>query len=247
MRILMVVEAAADARTVAVLADRVLVERSPAWVDDDLLPYLRDYIGEERDAELRFETWTGMRKKGPRVLGHGPAGSRKHPYAAAARRAVLFACRLPKSEVPDAVVLVCDADAEPERLLGLGASAKEAVEEFGVPVAVGMPVPKREAWVLNAFEGDHLSELRRRRLQRELGFDPVSEAHRLRGDRRRSDSHRDIKAVMAELIGVEVERQIEVLRSCPLSMLEHRGRHTQLSAFLDELEKLVSLFKAPRV
>lgn len=155
----MFVEARADARTVAALIDKVLLEHEerPTWLDEGLLPHLRAWVtldSTERDdgAGVPHVTWARFtervrRGEAPRVLGHRPQGPTLHPYAYRARTAIVASVLAPTG--PNAVVLVVDADSQPERLKGLEEARR--AQNANILVIVGMADPEREAWVLNGF------------------------------------------------------------------------------------------------
>lgn len=238
LRILMVVEAVADARTVATLIDKVLLESEgrPSWIDDGMLSSVRRWVdldSGEPDAPWPHVTWIQMKDRGPRVLGHGTGGPTRDPYARAARRAIQAANWA--SSRPNSVVLVVDADAQPERRAGLEIG-REA-QPSALRVVVGAADPKREAWVLNAFVPKGPEERQRlQELRRELKLNPCLDAHRLRGKHREA---RDIKRVLAVLVDNDKERELGVHRNTPLAVLATNGERTGLSAFLTDAASLV--------
>ncbi len=245
LRILMVVEDHADARTVGTLIDKLLLESEgrPSWIDDGLLPFLRHWVDLDCAASeapaWRHVTWVEMSKRAPRVLGHGIGGPTRDTYAKAARRAIQ-AAQWADSH-PNAVVLVVDADADRERRAGLASG--RAAQPSALRVVVGAADPKREAWVLNAF-APRTDEERARlaELCSSLTFNPCSEAHRLRHKR---GELRDIKRVLDVLTGGDPEREHEALRSAPLQELASAGEASGLAAFLREAELVVQLLDGP--
>ncbi len=56
LRFLCFAEVAADARTGRALADRVLAEEGPEWVEPEILPALRAWTG--LNATAGFSNWT---------------------------------------------------------------------------------------------------------------------------------------------------------------------------------------------
>lgn len=239
VRIARVVESAADARTVAALIDKVLLEHEehPEWLDDGVLPNVRGWVKLSAAAAVQpappHTTWTDLKKRGPRVLGFG--GSTKNPYAVAARRAIKAAGL--EREPPSALVMVVDADAQPERLGGLEEGRRMDQPRF--TVVVGAADPKREAWLLNAFVPESDAEKKAlAELASALGFDPCTEAHRLRDKRGES---RDPKRVLRELVG-EVVEDSELLNRASLATLRERGTKTGLAGFVGEAAELRSLF-----
>lgn len=235
----MVVEASADARTVAALIDKVLLEddRSPEWLDDGVLGHVRGWVKLSAAAPVQNDpahtTWADLKQRGPRVLGFG--GRTKSPFTPAARRAIKVAALEP--EPPSALVMVVDVDAERTRLDGL----KEArsLDNPAFAVVVGVAAPKREAWLLNAFVPETDAEKRAvAELASELGFDPCVEGHRLRDKR---GELRDPKRVLRELVGDVVEDS-ELLGRASLATLRERGTRTGLAAFAEETAALGELF-----
>jgi len=236
---LMVVEAAADARTIAALVDKVLLESEsrPAWLELEHIAYMREWVDLDDDAPLsgtsRHLTWTDMKNRGPRVLGHGKEGPTRNPYAKAARRAIA-ACEL-AATAPNSIVLVVDADAQGDRRAGLLEGRETQPSQLRV--VVGAADPKREAWILNAFVPDNDEERGRlTRLRTALTFDPCSEAHRLRDKR---GELRDIKRVLAVLVDNDRERELDAVQRAPLADLAKTGERTGLSAFLRDASSLM--------
>jgi hypothetical protein len=239
LRGIMVVEAPADARTIATLVDKVLLESEsrPSWLEREHLEYMREWVDLDDDAPqsgtCRHVIWTDMKKRGPRVLGHGTEGPTRNAYAQAARRAIL-ACELAATR-PNSVVLVVDADAQGERRAGL--MEARTAQPSALRVVVGAADPKREAWVLNAFvPGNEQERGRLEDLRTSLTFDPCSEAHRLRGKHREG---RDIKRVLDVLVDNDKERELDALRDAALADLAEKGDRTGLSAFLQDAVLLV--------
>jgi hypothetical protein len=239
LRGIMVVEALADARTIATLVDKVLLESEsrPPWLEREHLEHMREWVDLDDDAPpsgtCRHVTWTDMKKRRPRVLGHGTEGPTRNAYAKAARRAIV-ACELAATR-PNSVVLVVDADAQGERIAGLMEARRAQTSTLSV--VVGAADPKREAWVLNAFVPGNEQERRRLKdLRANLTFDPCSEAHRLRGKHR---DERDIKHVLEVLVDNDKERELDALRDAPLADLARKGDRTGLSAFLEDAVLLV--------
>jgi hypothetical protein len=245
LRVLMVVEAPADARTIATLIDKVLLESGfrPSWLEPEHLEYMREWVDLDEDTPLsgtcRHVIWTDMTKRGPRVLGHGTEGPTRNAYAKAARRAIV-ACELAATR-PNSVVLVVDADAQGERTAGLIEARKSQTSTLRV--VVGAADPKREAWVLNAFEAKSPEDTARlEQLRAELTLDPCFEPHRLRGKR---GDPRDIKRILAMLVDGDADREMDVLREAPLDRLRERGVATGLTSFLNEADKLCECLDGP--
>lgn len=175
------------------------------------------------------------------VRGHfngrpGEAGS------AIARKAFLIAEALSRhtpDEPIDVAVLVWDTDDEQvERPSGVKAARDEARRWATFEIICGFPDPEREAWVLAGFDPcDPHEQQRLEELHRELGFSPVLHAVRLRD--KSSGTLRDIKRVLAVLIGDDADREARCWTDPPLVMLHERGAAIGLSTFLDELRAVL--------
>jgi hypothetical protein len=223
----LVVEAPADARTARILVDRALRARA-TWIDDDsLLEHIRAWRGIEPDSPVTYWKHVRALARAHDVRSHGHfSGEPGAPDAQAARRALLL---LTKLGMPDAVVLLRDADAQPERRTGLQ-QARDGSAHFD-RIAVGVAEPEREAWLLAGFRPcneDERAALARERQR--LGFDPCVEPHGLRGEGKRS-----AKTALANLTGSNRDRERQCLADTPLEHLRRRGAGCGLLAFLDEL------------
>lgn len=231
-----VCEAPADAEMATTLADRVLVEKGPDWVEGNLV-HLRAWRGfEDATDHSRWRGLKGLADKAgiPRMLGRDPDIPKGYD-GAIARKAILLA-RPGKEPAPLALLLVRDLDNQPKRRLSLEAAANKA-SRAGFPVLLATPDPEREAWVLHGFEPQDESEEQRLAAERErLGFDPRIAPQRLRGDRRQGTQSRDIKAVLSTLVGDDPERERQCLEQTSLGTLRQRGEATHLAAFLEQVE-----------
>ncbi|MFP2903893.1 hypothetical protein ACLESD_02230 [Pyxidicoccus sp. 3LFB2] len=155
------------------------------------------------------------------------------------RKALLLFAALQRC--PDAVLLVRDSDADPDRSDAQG--LKQVREKFRWPfqVVIGTAHPKREAWVLAGFvprtsgEEQRLQELRAR-----LSLDPITASHELRASEH--GAKKDIKRALDELTLKDGERERQCLEETPLALLEQRGQKNGLTAFLKEVrDRLVPL------
>lgn len=237
--IAIVCEAAADFETVATLADRLILHTHAAavaspWVDAESLPLYRNWRGFR--AADDFLRWSALPELASRY-GVGARFSRVKPveaFAVAALRAVRVLAVSP--EPPDAAVFVSDADDDPSRLRGLGQARDyhQRTDERPLPIAVGLPLTKRECWHLCGFrpetDAEHDSA---DRLRGELGHEPWLRTHELTA--RHDTDHRSAKRVLAALCGGDRQRELRCLHA-PLELLRERGRENGLAAFLNELE-----------
>jgi len=106
-------------------------------------------------------------------------------------------------------------------------------------VAIAAPNPKREAWILHGYEPQNDKEKTQLDEERtRLGFDPVINPERLRGDRRRGadQEDRDIKLVVERLTGGDYKRERQCLKITPMAVLRERGQVTGLADYLGNVE-----------
>jgi hypothetical protein len=241
---IVVAENEADARMVCALADRVLVEdeKSPDWLDETVLPHVREWTSFE--GSYICTRWTAIHTlyqehKLPRYRGH-VEGQAQGVDTAITRKAIRLALKLRQQRDIIALVLSRDLDSQHERKDGMQQAAAEV--EGKLPVAIAAQYPKREAWILNGFWGD--SEQDKERLatiRQRLNFDPCEEAHRLRYSSATSDSARDPKRIIDEL-EIDFERERRGWAEVELDILRMRGENTYLRHYLDEVqEKLLPL------
>lgn len=230
LRFAVVYEAPADFEIASGLADRLFVDAID-WVDEELLDSQRTWIDNADGHEFR---WSRVRdlatKHRIRVHGHfdGVAGQ---PDAQAARRAVLTVKRL-LGKV-DAVVLIRDADKQPERRDGL---QQARTQLSGDRIVIGLANPKREAWIICGFDPQGEREADRHAAQRQsLGFDPCLESHRLAASQDHAKT--SAKRVLGELTEQSGERQRSCWSDTPLATLRSRGGSNGLAAYLDEIEQ----------
>ncbi|WP_164017862.1 hypothetical protein [Pyxidicoccus trucidator] len=244
-----VCEALADQRTACELADRTLRE-AVEWLDDPVvLDSVRRWRGLEDRADEPFLKWAHVKDafKSSSSFAHGGVrsifgpfnGEAAQPDALSARKALLLFAALRRC--PDAVLLVRDSDADPDRIAAQG--LKQVREKYRWPfkVVIGMAHPKREAWVLagfvprNAGEESRLQELRAR-----LSLDPITASHELAASEH--GAKKDIKRALDELTQEDWERERQCLEETPLAVLEQRGQKNGLAEFLKEVrERLVPL------
>jgi hypothetical protein len=142
----LVAEAPADAETARILVDRVLRARR-SGIDDAMLDSLRGWRGVEPGSTVTYWKHVRALAKAHGVRSHGHfSGEPGAPDAQAGRRALLLFTKL---GMTDAVVLLRDADDQPERRTGLQ-EARDASPHCD-RIAVGVAEPEREAWILAGF------------------------------------------------------------------------------------------------
>ncbi|WP_058557218.1 hypothetical protein [Thiohalocapsa sp. ML1] len=237
MRLVLIVEDRADAEAASMLADRVFIEGDAGWIDAETLPSLREWTGIE--PETRYTRWVGLGQLATRhrIKAHGRGLG---PDGAAARKALLLVIQThAQDDNIQALVLVRDMDNQPERRASMESARAELADKLAFQVAIAAPDPKREAWILHGFEPQNDNETTLLADQRKtLGFDPVTNPERLRGDRRKNadQADRDMKLVIERLTHCEYERELQCLETTLLSVLRERGQATGLTAYLAEVE-----------
>ncbi len=241
--LIVVAENEADARMICALADRVLLEESPDWLDESVLPHIREWTGFE--SGYLCTRWTAISDlyktyRLPRYRGHVD-GEPQGVDTAITRKAIRLALKLQPQRDIIALVLSRDLDSQHERRDGMQQAAAEVEGKF--VVAIAAQYPKREAWILNGFLCDNEQEEQRLSTVRQrLNFDPCEEAHRLRYSSGTSDATRDPKKIMAEL-EIDFAREQKAWAGVGLDILRTRGENTYLRHYLDEVkEKLLPLF-----
>jgi hypothetical protein len=235
MRLVLIVEARADADTASILADRVFIEGDAEWIDAETLPSLREWTGIE--PRTPYTQWMGL---GPLATQHHVRthGRGLGPDGAAARKALLVVIQAHEQDDDiRAVVLVRDMDNQPERRTSIERARAELTDKLAFHVAIAAPDPKREAWILHGYEPQNERETTLLENERKrLGFDPITNPERLRGDRRRAaeQEDRDMKLVVERLTEGDHDRERQCLEATPLSVLQGRGQQTGLADYLDE-------------
>lgn len=244
MRLILIVEARADADAASILADRVFIEGDADWVDAETLPSLREWTGIE--PKTQYTRWAGLGQLATqhRIKAHGRGLG---PDGAAARKALLLVIQAhTQDDRIEAVVLVRDMDNQPERRTSIETARAELADKLAFQVAIAAPDAKREAWILHGFEPHNDNEKTLLTDERErLGFDPLTNPERLRGDHRKNadQEDRDMKLVVERLTQGEYDRERQCLEDTPLSILRTRGQKTGLADYLDEVEaRLLPLF-----
>jgi hypothetical protein len=235
LRILCFAEAAADARTGRGLADRVLAQEGPEWVEPGLLPALRVWTGLEATAE--FSKWTELkgspRPRGrPRYIGHASDGPKGSDYAMAVKALIEAESLAASGGDRLAVVMLRDCDATPDRREGLRQAAREPRFAALNPV-VGIADKMRESWVLSGFSPATAAERAAlAALKDALGLDPTVEPERLRAAAHSEPRHP--KRALAELTGSDAAREARCWLDTSLAELRARGGRNGLAAFLDD-------------
>lgn len=221
--IALIVEADADARTAQRLVDRQLSVGAD-WLHVDELDHIRGW---------QVFYWKKIKQlcKQHGIIAQGHFdGTPGAADARAGRRALLL---LSKLGAPQAVVLLRDADKQPERRAGLEQARNSPHHQLSPRrIAIGLATPCREAWHLAGFEPE--SDTERSTLGSErtrLSLDPTREPHLLSrtGDR-------DIKKTLATLTAADHDRETRCLDHPDLHA---RGHNCGLSEFLDELDTRV--------
>lgn len=227
LRVVLFIEAAADEATTSHLVDRQIGEtlgRSTASLDDR-----RAWQGIEpgTTATLWRRVKDLAQQHGVRAHGRFDA-SRRPPDAQAGRRALLL---VEKLRCGDVVVLVRDADDQPERYTGLDLARKESASKDRV--VIGVASPEREAWLLAGFVPNNANEQQTLDAERQrLGFDPTLYPERLGGR-----GKRDAKVALENVTSGRHDRERICIEETPLATLRLRGEGSGLAAFLAEVEQ----------
>jgi hypothetical protein len=234
IEIAVVVEADADAKIVCALADRFLLEEGPSWIEDHLLPVLRNWSGLEEGSA--FTKWTSIDNlfcQFPRLRFRRRASEqKKKPYYATARKAIILA-QLLRRQTPDVLILMCDLDSQRERRDGLMQARDEQTHPTTI---IATPNPKREAWVLNGFVcEDEREQAELESIRQEIKFDPCLKAERLRYSSQTSRAKRNPKEILHRLTGGNHEREEKCWTKTSLTILRERGEETMLKDYLDEV------------
>lgn len=238
LAIAVVCEGPADQRTATTLADRVACEAKD-WIEAEHLDQFRVWCGVVPSSG--FLAWRDVRREAEtrRIRAHGYFSG--EPGAPDARQARLVLLVVGTTDPrPAAVLLVRDANTQAARPRGLGQARGAAKWSFAV--IIGVAGPKRECWLLAAFEPtDDVEKTRLATLRRELGFDPRTNSHELTATHDRDK--RSAKRVIGELSGSNTDRAERDLGRSPLEILKKRGAENGLCGYLVELEeRLVPLF-----
>ena len=239
LRFAVVHEAEADFRTATELADRVLIEAID-WLDEDLLPDQRDWVGHEPNGQRL--TWAAIGRlaqaAGIRARGHFD-GEPGLADAGAARRAILYL----RATFPDvkAVLLIRDRDDQAERRVGLEQARGQ--DHGGVVIVVGLAVVERECWVISGFEPVDDGEPDRLGAERvRLGFDPRACSHELTAGKD-DTAIRSPKRVLRQLCGDDRQRERRCWTATHLDLLRERGGENGLADYLREVrDRLGRLF-----
>jgi hypothetical protein len=142
---IVVAENEADARMVCALVDRVLLEESPEWLDETILPHVREWTSFE--GGYVCTRWTAIHTlyqehKLPRYRGHVD-GNPQGVDTAITRKAIRLTLKFQQQRDILALVLSRDLDSQHERKDGMQQAVAEV--EGKLTVAIAAQYPKREA------------------------------------------------------------------------------------------------------
>lgn len=226
--IVVVCEHREDGELATLLADRVLVEKGPDWLQDSL-EVIRRWCGfPVSEPAARFVTWPQLKHLFPKPVR--ALGYRNHGWdAEACQKAIIAAEQQSRDCAVVALLLVRDLDSEPRRRQVLDAVRKERPPVFAVVLAT--PNPEMEAWLFHGFEPeDGDEEQRLEQLRRRLPFDPITEPHLF-------TKKQDIKKALTQVAGESWFRRLACLRSPSLESLKEKGRGSHLADYLQEIEE----------
>ena len=144
---IVICEAPADYRTATEIADRVFIA-GINWLEEAQLDSQRNWIGEvPAGCPLTWKSIPALaRAQGIRVHGHFD-GEPGLPDAHAARRALAYVLRN-MSDIAG-IVMIRDADDQPQRRLGLEQARSSYASHCAI--VVGLAICERESWVLSGF------------------------------------------------------------------------------------------------
>jgi hypothetical protein len=247
MQFLVIAEAPADSELAIVLSERVLKEHAPEWLLDNwesLQPL--EWVGLEDYSS--FTAWKNLksifRRDFPqtRSLGH-VRGKPLTSDGVLARKVLVVSSLLKEQKLTSlkGVLFIRDMDSQKaERLAAMNLVREHFDTDLSMILAC--PDPKRESWVLHGFEPEDEEERHLlRKCIAELGFEPRTDSHRLRG---KHGELRDGKRVLAFLTGGDFLREQRCYQDTSLDTLRQRGQESGLADFLEELEqRLVPLLK----
>jgi len=190
LRIVLIVESAADKRRLCGLIDRKIAHHAPDDFDSNDISGLRIYTGIEPHTELTL--WKDIKSMSEghamgrgSLIGHPSeqVADRKYDYPSTRKALILCAQQNPR---PDAIILMRDLD---KQAGGRRKSIEVARDEFfgktDMQIILALAHHKREAWVLNGFEPQNKNEKSiADQLRQELGFNPCENAELLDAESR---------------------------------------------------------------
>ena len=245
MDFVVIVEGPEDARTACALADRVVVEGGPHWLDAYKQDQMRTWRGLQSTAD--FTQWTEVKtlaqERDIRSLGFPASGSPGGADLAQARKAIILHTLMMDEQEAPVLLLVRDTDAERQSRRDLEQARRQSKTPEWLTVVVGVAHPKREAWVLNGFDPEDVDEEEAlTQMKQELGCDPRLDAHTLTASS--SGAKTNAKRVLRTLVGSE-DRERRCWEETDLATLWERGEETGLRAFLPGVkERLLPLFRS---
>ena len=250
--IVVVCEGPSEPLRLSALADRVFERDAPWFSEYEDRDDLRRYTGlQDGRAYLAWRDVKGLHRQWVRLDGFRRGLRSLGGDHVAARRALLLVARVHNDDEPiNGVIMFRDEDrpgtGRAEQLCAARDELRDGQGE-GVThpwrqhVAVGVAVPKMEAWVLAGFVPEPgTDEPRQLREQRErLGFSPNMRPHELWASDRAASSKRSAKKVCGALCPSD-ERQLACLTDTDFEVLCDRGRGAGLVDFVDDVNRELS-------
>lgn len=246
MEFIVIVEGPEDARTACQLADRVIAEEGPHWLDPHTRDAMRIWTGLPSGTD-DFTRWREVKElaqsRGVRNIGFPKSGQPGGANLAQARKAIQLHALMRGDDNAPALLLVRDTDADRDSRRDFEEARRQPETPGWLTVVVGVAAPKREAWVLHGFDPEDADEEERlETLQEELGRDPRTESHALNASA--TGAQNNAKRVLGELVRSD-KREQQCWTATDLSVLRKRGRETGLTAYLEEVEeRLLPLFRS---
>jgi hypothetical protein len=241
LSIAIVCESPVDRVTGSHIIDRKILKPAQ-WIDSS---NVRDYFAyrgfNENESELLWISVANLAKEN-NVKVRGFFGNSMPPSSEShnAYKALLLLA-LKSDRRPDAIILLRDSDDQVQIRSESLEYARNAFAKRLIPVLVGLPITKRECWVISGFQPNDDAESKLLEdLRKEISFDPLAQSEQLTAKNEYSTN--SAKRVYFALIRDSIDREQECLNA-PYDILHARGANNGLSAFLNEIDEyLLPLF-----
>ena len=175
-----------------------------------------------------------------RYFGHDSNGVPLKADGAASIKVLNLVHFLQRIRQIKAVLFIRDLDNQPERKEGIEQARLEHINKTPkLEIVIGVADPKREAWVLNGFiPSNQQEEQILEEIKNKLSFDPSIESHRLLATSEKEPERiRNVKVVVEQLTGNDMEREKLCWEKTNLKHLRERGVDTGLTDYICEVEE----------
>ncbi|MBN1962845.1 MAG: hypothetical protein JW841_18080 [Deltaproteobacteria bacterium] len=244
----LVCEGKGDARTIPLIVWRVLCHQFDYLTDYD--PSCISWRG--LSSNKNYLPWAQVKRifKLSNLKIHGNFSGTRSTEFVSARKALLLMQKAHHSEPIDLVFLIRDADKLPEQRYD---ALINACNSFKYPffVAVGVPIAKRECWVLATITieiEDFDSQLKTKiaQLEKDLGFNPIFNSHRLNASE--PNAKRSAKRVLNLLTDDNIALEDTWISSATPEIYINRGIKNGLAMFVQNIKKQLSqLYKKRKI